>query len=597
MTPPLTGRATGGFNCGELPDAFSPDGTQLVFQNFADQFDNTSGNNLYLYRSSGSVSSLVSVTSGPNVFFGGASADLGHVVFETSAQLTAAAQPLSGADVNLYDVSGGQVHLIDVDNSGVQLGPDGAELGNSPTHPNSGSVQNAVSSDRSKVFFEVPNDPVLGGHVGLYMREDNATTTLISQPAAGVSSTPEDATFEGASADGSKVFFWTNQQLTADDTNGDADLYEYNTVTGQLTRVTAGAVPDPGLLGVMAISSDGSHVYFVASSQLIAGQGTAGQNNLYDYNTDTKHADVVTTLSPNDAMPLYEPNTDSGAFVAGSLRPDEQALPAAQATPDGMHLVFLSQANLTSYDAHGNLEVYEYSAASSSITCVSCNPSGAPPSGVSTPGVTGQPAPGASLLSPNAGDNAEPYFGGPPAANSAYRNVSDDGSRVVFQSPDALTPGAPNDVVYGAYSDEPLYAQNVYEWEQGGTGSCPAASVKGCISLISGGNSSSGGWFANMSPSGNDIYFYTRSSLASSDTDGGVMDIYDARVDGGFAASVTPTVCSGQECHPGSSPPSLVTFTGPGNVSGNVSGSAAGASFHVLAVTAAQRGRLPAPAG
>ena len=65
MLPPLTGRATGGLPCGELPGAFSPDGTQLVFQNVGDQFDNTSGNNLYLYRSTGSVSNLVSVTWAP----------------------------------------------------------------------------------------------------------------------------------------------------------------------------------------------------------------------------------------------------------------------------------------------------------------------------------------------------------------------------------------------------------------------------------------------------------------------------------------------------------------------------------------------------
>ena len=231
-----------------------------------------------------------------------------------------------------------------------------------------------------------------------------------------MSSAPDDATFEAASADGSKVFFSTSQQLTADDTNNDADLYEYNTDTGQLTRVTAGAVSDPGLVGVMAISGDGSHVYFVASGQLAAGQGTAGQNNLYDYNTDTNTLTFVTTLGPND--PIGGTGTQAPASV--------------QATPDGMHLVFLSQANLTSYDAQGNLEVYEYSAASGSIACVSCNPSGAPPSGVSSI-ANNEPPPAASLLS-GTGQSPNSYFTGPVASGLAYRNVSDDGSRVVFQT-------------------------------------------------------------------------------------------------------------------------------------------------------------------
>jgi Tol biopolymer transport system component len=578
LAPPVTGGIVGGFNCSLLPYAFSPDGTQIVFGNGADLFAGSPlGNDLYLSSASGTVSDLVSVTqtviggSGnpttPSIEFGNASADLSHVVFQTSAQLTPAAEPLTGRFENLYDAVGGQVHLVDVDNSGAQIGAYGAELGNSPHEPNVGTVAHAVSADGSKVFFEVPFDPALGGAQGLYMRENDATTTLISQPAPGVSSTPQDAAFEGASADGSKVFLWTSQQLTADDTNGDADLYEYDTGTGQLTRITAGAVADPGLEGVMTISDDGSHVYYVATGQLIAGKGVAGQPNLYVYDTNTRTLSFAATLSASDPMAPEEQGPNTGAFVANPSVPDEQRQVSAQATPDGKHLLFLSHAELTPYDSQGQLEAYEYSAASGSVECVSCNPSGLPPH---ADGIGPVPPGAASLLQPSGTGSGTPYSEAF-LARSTLRNISDDGSRVVFQSPEALVPGALDHLgTYIAHLADTTYAENLYEWEWPGSGSCPAASTKGCLFLISGGSSTAGSWYGNMSPSGKDIYFYTRSSLAPSDTDGGLVDIYDARVDGGFPAAVTPTACQGQECHPGSVPSAFptaasVTFSGPGN--------------------------------
>ena len=85
----------------------------------------------------------------------------------------------------------------------------------------------------SKVFFESP--PTFAGGGGwrrgrrlahLYMRDtSNDTTTPLDN--AGSSG---GAQYEGASQDGSLVFFTSNEGLGSD-TNTDNELYEFNTST------------------------------------------------------------------------------------------------------------------------------------------------------------------------------------------------------------------------------------------------------------------------------------------------------------------------------------------------------------------------------
>ena len=66
--------------------------------------------------------------------------------------------------------------------------------------------------------------------------------------------------------------------------------------------------------------------------------------------------------------------------------------------------------------------------------------------------------------------------------------MSNDGSRVFFMSPVALTPGAVDDVRLGETEHgEVLFAENVYEWEVEGVGSCPVGRGEGCVFLISDG--------------------------------------------------------------------------------------------------------------
>ena len=145
----------------------------------------------------------------------------------------------------------------------------------------------------------------------------------------------------------------------------------------------------------------------------------------------------------------------------------------------------------------------------------------------------------------------------------AQRVLSDDGSRVFFNSYDALLPSDTNGV------------QDVYQWRRPGSGECTAASSSysarngGCVDLISSGQSPQLSEFVDATPNGNDVFFTTGSSLIKPDP--GLIDIYDARVGGGFDYPTTTPGCEGETCQgtpapPNDATPASAAYNGPGNV-------------------------------
>jgi hypothetical protein len=128
--------------------------------------------------------------------------------------------------------------------------------------------------------------------------------------------------------------------------------------------------------------------------------------------------------------------------------------------------------------------------------------------------------------------------------------MSHDGAYVFFESPNALAPGALEDVAAGEKQGEVLLATNIYEWESDGTGSC--AQPAGCVSLISDGKDASertatgnGGTveLLGSDAEGRNVFFTTNDQLVPEDTDT-QRDIYDAHI------------CSEAEpCHEPKAPP------------------------------------------
>ena len=462
--------------------------------------------------------------------FRGASSDFSHIVFESFGQLTADAPAPDGSD-RVYESVDGQLSLVSVL-------PDGTPVdGSLDQTPGQAPMSHAVSADGSRIYW--------GDGSFIYLRQNGATTTQIDlsqctqTPTCRSGSGPDY--FWTGSTDGSLAYFTSQDRLTNDSTansngTGSGDLYGYDANTGQLADLTVDhAANGADVQGVIGASGDGSYVYFVANGVLArgghagsCGSGVTGATcNLYVWHDGT--TTFVARLDDSDNG-IW---TSSGAFVASEF---------AQVSADGLHLLFTSVAAPASgYDNAGHSEVYRYDAASGTTTCVSCDP-------------TGAPATGDAVLSAPADIGLSPVS----AEETTVNNMSTDGSRVFFDTDQALVPLDTNGT------------DDAYEWEAAGTGSCQSAGD--CLYLISSGRSGSPSHFLDASADGSDVLFLTREQLDRQDS-GGNLGVFDARIGGGFPPPpASPQPCSGDDCHgqptpaPGASTPGSASFVGPGNV-------------------------------
>jgi DNA-binding beta-propeller fold protein YncE len=472
------------------------------------------------------------------------SADGSHAFFQTPATL-AGDTHTTGKQLYEWTASGG-LRVAAVDPAGQPTSSCGAVLAGSQsnlTYP-------SISPDGSRFLFESPepNSPPNCGPSEVYVRERDSTTIEVSKPPASI--TDYGATFVGATSDLSKVFFVTQSRLTADKTNTDPDLYEYDVDTGALTRLSVGAPGyedanvSPGefaggglsdLSGSAVASADGSTVYFTALGQLQPGQGASstvnhGRGTLNLYRWANGGASFIATIQPGQAPERELDAPQQTAALAGH---------EAAVTPDGSDLVFDSTSQLTAYDNAGQGELYRYDRPSGTISCVSCSPTGELPDGLVRP----------------AFHAADPLSATAPLEQVG--GLSADGSTVVFASSDKLLPGATNIAL--SFSQNVIY--DIYEWRDG------------VLSLVSSGTSPSADILLGTSPSGSDIFFATAAQLAPSDGDH-AYDIYDARVNGGFSATAVPVACRGTDTcrNPPSTTPdtaaaATVSFLGPGNPS------------------------------
>jgi hypothetical protein len=258
------------------------------------------------------------------------------------------------------------------------------------------------------------------------------------------------------------------------------------------TQAKTDLTPSGEVAGVLGASADGSIVYY---------QDATGIHK-WTSATSTLVAAGAEAAKPSD----YSPPTTGTSRV----------------TPDGSHLAFLSSKELAGFDNGGRAELYLYGAplggSVPKLICASCNPSG-------------EKAVGFASI-PGALENG---------STLAYRPraLSADGQRAFFDSTDKL-----------AFSDTDNKS-DVYQWEAFGEGDCQVQ--PGCVSLISSGRASEGASFIDASADGQDAYFLTNESLVGADP--GSIDLYDARIGGGFPEAAKPIPCVADACQPLPSPP------------------------------------------
>jgi len=552
--------------------------------------DGNSKGNLYLLEPDGALAEVgpsvplsdrgATVEGRGSVEPGGASADLSRMLFSVPTfrwpfdQTEISPGSRSGYIIeSLYEyigtghtgVGSDVPTLVGVDNVGTLISQCGTESGSSALTSEGG----AISSGGSTVFFtaraagaqcdetsstgegEGPltnqvfarvGEPGPDTEVGNAVTVNVAGTSKCATASFDSCNVTKAVTYQGASADGSKVFFTSEQPgLVAGDTDSTNGLYECRlpgdsgaplkpaakvNPCPELIQVSAGssAAGTPGsesanVQSVAAVSADGSHVYFIAAGVLTGENAehnspTLGKDNLYVWQEPSAvypqgHTAFIATL----------PSASLAAVTEGEGSP--------QATPDGDAFVFTSAADLTPDDTSTVNQVFLYEAQHEALIRLSKGQNGFNDDG----NTTTDPA------------NI--------AAENKRRTISEDGSTVVFQSSDPLTTQ-----VHGG-------TNNVYLWRGGN------------VYLISDGSpdNTSGREFAGLvgiDASGQNVFFTTDARLVGQDTDE-LSDLYDARVDGGFPAPRNDE-CVGEACQgvfgtpSGSLSPGSLSSNGQGNL-------------------------------
>ena len=577
-------------------------------------------------------------TEGPE--FLGATADAKHAVLFSQVPLTGTPIPTGEGEGALYEWSGGALTLVSMLPQTKEQKEKGEEpLASEPElglghEPKVGaplisvSKRGAISADGSRVVFS--EHLTEAEAAGLFLRDvPQGRTIELDAPEAGCISCESgrgqfQLAIEAGAGHGERVLFTDERRLTSDSgsATNSSDLYQCEIVEGSegvecllsdLTPKTQDG-ESAGVQGlVIGASTDGSYLYFVAHGVLTSAPAPDGQvaqpggENLYVSREGT--VSLVAVLSGKD-----RPDWAIGVL-------DQTTLTAltAEVSGDGQYLVFMSSQSLTGYDnvdvspqAHGALdeEVYVFHAAeggeggTGSLTCTSCDPSGARPAGQ----VTGE----RSLVMPGSGEiwPVGSWIAGdvpgwtPYAAAEALfesRFLSDSG-RTFFDSSDALVPADVNGV------------GDVYEYEPVGVGDCttetktaswlyrPARHFEvegrsgvepgGCVGLISSGaagagesgflDASAGGGEGESgkpgSTGGEDVFFITANKLVPQDFDTS-LDVYDAHVCSAESpcspqgASESPECVTAEACRAAPQPepniygpPSSATFNGQGNV-------------------------------
>jgi hypothetical protein len=566
-----------------------------------------------------------------------ATANMSHVVYETDSPVWAFDESQPVGERYLYEYASGPadapllVGVFGGFESHQLISRCATDYGTAHKIEEPRGRFNALSEDGRVVYFDAEGtDQNTSGCEGppadeLYARIDGedprpgfarSVPVSVQPPVAACNAEPcetnashefEDAAFEGASADGSRVFFTDTQQLTNSasqsaesaiekkcnkiSTTGGCNLYEWECAhceelteaqeleqnSRHLVDVSEGeggsiVVNGPRVQGVIAIAADGADVYFVAKGVLTGGEvnemgehAEEGADNLYVYSA--RHRKFIARLSP------VHTGGEPAEYFADERQWQHAEGVIANVTSNGTQLVFTSHRALTrdvtceETETHPcPSQVYKYDALSGRLIRISIGDEGFNDDGNGGQGFASIVPAITHELSTGVPVRTDP-------------TMSEDGEYVFFQSPIALTPGALNDVAipHEPNSSAQEFAQNVYEYHAGH------------VFLISDGEDAAPGGNegdAAESPvellgsdaTGDNVFFGTFDRLVPEDTDT-QRDFYDAHVCGESEPCMAPTApvggesspcgeeaCQGQTAGTGAaSPPASEAFVGIGN--------------------------------
>jgi hypothetical protein len=327
-------------------DGVSADGLHIYFHTKESLVSgDTDGSDDIYDRSGGTISQVSLGLTGGNgahdAFFLDSSADGSKAFFLTYESLVPNDDDSLRKDV--YERSGGVTRLVSTNDAGTANGLFGADWA-------------GVSDDGNKVFF-FTDEPLAssdtdGAVRDVYERSGGTTKQVSIGPLAGA--VAEQASFGGATPDGSHVYFRTAEALTSEDSDSNGDVYERfagsTTLVSTNSTETANGSQNANFSGV---SSDGSKVFFATRESLVASdidgscEDDFGQFVLPCLDVYERSGGNTTLVSDNNAGTAA---ASADASFSG-------------ASPDGARVYFGTSERLAASDTDSAADVYERSGA------------------------------------------------------------------------------------------------------------------------------------------------------------------------------------------------------------------------------------------
>ncbi len=284
--------------------------------------------------------SIFSVTEKP----GGTSENLSVTTFETKANLL---PTVTGSEPKLYAWEHGVLKIAGVMPDGLLPvnGSQEAKVGGDAV-----ANRGTVSRDGSRIVFV--SEPEGSSQNQLYLRRNGETTAWVSEPErTGAPSEPSKVEFWAMTADGKKVLFSTEDQLTSEDPGGEGSAYYMYTDGPKPENESNLKFIARGVSGFTGMSEDGSRIYFGS------------------YLWDEGVGHVVPGLGGEELQVL--PNGVGGPS------------PQVEVSSDGRTFAFLTNRRLGdaavgTVNGRFLLTLYVYDERSETLTCASCIPTGQP---------------------------------------------------------------------------------------------------------------------------------------------------------------------------------------------------------------------------
>ncbi len=355
----------------------------------------------------------------------------------------------------------------------LSLGPTG---GNNAIN----ATFDGASADGRRVFFSTKERLTAedtDSFTDVYMRDLEAkTTTLVSGSASG----NFDANYVGMSSDGSRVFFSTKEKLTADDNDESFDVYAREIESpGSIERVSQGAGVCAPACGngdfnasFLGVSSDGTKIAF-ESGESLTGQPTPA-TSIYLRDVGNPSNETTRLVSPSGTCPEGKTAEDCEPTFGGI-------------SANGSHVFFETSAQVTGDDTDKAQDIYAWS--EGNVTRASTGPDGG---------------------------NAETN------ANALFAGATPDGSAVFFETSERLDPAADTD------STQDIYGRNL----EAGTTTLVSQGEAACQPGCGNGNFDAAMVERNNVPDGvatdgadTRVFFFTKEKLTGDDGDT-AFDVY-----------------------------------------------------------------------